>query len=85
MTGELFNMMAGLKMQHVPYRGEAPALNDLIGGQVKKCKISLCNSDHALPISRRANAGAMRFANVRPIRRWKAGRVPQSRAATQTS
>jgi tripartite-type tricarboxylate transporter receptor subunit TctC len=68
MTGELFNMMAGLKMQHVPYRGEAPALNDLIGGQVKKCTISLCNSDQALPISRRANAGAMRFANVRPIR-----------------
>jgi glutathionyl-hydroquinone reductase len=40
----------------------------LIGGQVKKCTISLCNSDQALPISRRANAGAMRFANVRPIR-----------------
>ncbi len=35
MTGELFNMMAGLKMQHIPYRGEAPALNDLIGGQVQ--------------------------------------------------
>jgi tripartite-type tricarboxylate transporter receptor subunit TctC len=35
MTGELFNMMTGLKMQHVPYRGESPALNDLIGGQVQ--------------------------------------------------
>jgi tripartite-type tricarboxylate transporter receptor subunit TctC len=35
MTGELFNMMVGLKMQHVPYRGEALALNDLIGGQVQ--------------------------------------------------
>jgi tripartite-type tricarboxylate transporter receptor subunit TctC len=35
MTGELFNMMAGLKMQHVPYRGEALALTDLIGGQVQ--------------------------------------------------
>jgi tripartite-type tricarboxylate transporter receptor subunit TctC len=84
-AGELFKMMTGANMVHVPYRGGAPAIADLLGGQVKKCKISLCNSDHALPISRRANAGAMRFANVRPIRRWKAGRVPQSRAATQTS
>jgi tripartite-type tricarboxylate transporter receptor subunit TctC len=35
MTGALFNMMSGLKMQHVPYRGEALALTDLIGGQVQ--------------------------------------------------
>jgi len=35
MTGALFNMMSGLKMQHVPYRGEAPALIDLIAGQVQ--------------------------------------------------
>ena len=34
MTGELFKMMAGVNMQHVPYRGEAPALTDLLGGQV---------------------------------------------------
>jgi tripartite-type tricarboxylate transporter receptor subunit TctC len=33
-TGELFKMMAGVNMQHVPYRGAAPALTDLIGGQV---------------------------------------------------
>src|SRR5262249_8999560 len=34
-SGELFKMMAGLNMQHVPYRGVAPALTDLLGGQVQ--------------------------------------------------
>ena len=33
-AGELFKMMAGVKMVHVPYRGSAPALTDLLGGQV---------------------------------------------------
>jgi len=35
MSGELFKIMAGVKMQHVPYRGGGPALLDLIGGQVQ--------------------------------------------------
>ncbi|MEA2905076.1 MAG: hypothetical protein QOI12_2463 [Alphaproteobacteria bacterium] len=35
MSGELFKMMTGLNMQHVPYRGSAPMLTDLIGGQVQ--------------------------------------------------
>jgi tripartite-type tricarboxylate transporter receptor subunit TctC len=35
MAGELFKMMAGVKMVHVPYRGGGPALTDLIGGQVQ--------------------------------------------------
>jgi tripartite-type tricarboxylate transporter receptor subunit TctC len=35
MTGELFKAMAGVNMVHVPYRGGAPALTDLIGGQVQ--------------------------------------------------
>jgi len=35
MTGELFKMMAGIDMQHVPYRGGGPALLDLIAGQVQ--------------------------------------------------
>jgi tripartite-type tricarboxylate transporter receptor subunit TctC len=35
MVGSLFNIMTGLKMQHVPYRGEALALTDLIAGQVQ--------------------------------------------------
>ena len=34
MAGELFKMMAGVDMIHVPYRGGAPALTDLLGGQV---------------------------------------------------
>ncbi|HKN11101.1 MAG TPA: tripartite tricarboxylate transporter substrate binding protein, partial [Pseudomonadota bacterium] len=33
--GELFKMMAGIDMAHVPYRGEGPALTDLIGAQVQ--------------------------------------------------
>ena len=35
MCGELFQMMAGVKFQHVPYRGESLAMADLIGGQVQ--------------------------------------------------
>jgi tripartite-type tricarboxylate transporter receptor subunit TctC len=34
-AGELFKMMAGVNLVHVPYRGDAPALVDLIGGQVQ--------------------------------------------------
>ena len=34
-SGELFKLMAGVNMQHVPYRGAALALTDLIGGQVQ--------------------------------------------------
>jgi len=35
LTGELFKMMTGLNILHVPYRGAGPALIDLIGGQVQ--------------------------------------------------
>jgi tripartite-type tricarboxylate transporter receptor subunit TctC len=35
MSGELFKMMTGINMVHVPYRGEGPALSDLVGGQVQ--------------------------------------------------
>jgi tripartite-type tricarboxylate transporter receptor subunit TctC len=35
MAGELFKMMAGVDMVHVPYRGAAPALTDLLAGQVQ--------------------------------------------------
>jgi len=35
LAGELFNLMAGIRMQHIPYKGSAPATNDLVGGQVQ--------------------------------------------------
>jgi tripartite-type tricarboxylate transporter receptor subunit TctC len=34
-SGELFKMMTGVNMVHVPYRGGAPALTDMLGGQVQ--------------------------------------------------
>ena len=34
LSGELFKQMTGVDMQHVPYRGSAPAVSDLLGGQI---------------------------------------------------
>lgn len=34
LSGELFKSMAGVEMMHIPYKGAAPALNDLLGGQI---------------------------------------------------
>jgi tripartite-type tricarboxylate transporter receptor subunit TctC len=35
MAGELFNMLADVKLTHVPYRGQGPAMTDLLGGQLQ--------------------------------------------------
>jgi tripartite-type tricarboxylate transporter receptor subunit TctC len=35
LAGELFKMMAGVNLVHIPYRGQGPALTDLLGGQVQ--------------------------------------------------
>jgi tripartite-type tricarboxylate transporter receptor subunit TctC len=43
-AGELFKMMAGVDLVHVPYRGNAPALTDLIGGQIEVLFPSLGSS-----------------------------------------
>ena len=44
MVGELFKMMTGIKMVHLPYRGAGPALIDLIGGQVEAMFATLPSS-----------------------------------------
>jgi tripartite-type tricarboxylate transporter receptor subunit TctC len=40
LAGEMFASAAGVKMQHVPYRGGAPALNDLIAGHLNSMQLS---------------------------------------------
>jgi tripartite-type tricarboxylate transporter receptor subunit TctC len=42
--GELFEMMTGISLVHVPYRGAAPALTDLLGGQVQVMFASMSSS-----------------------------------------
>lgn len=41
LAGELFNAMAGVKIVHVPYKGSAPALTDLLGGRIDMMFIEL--------------------------------------------
>lgn len=45
--GELLESMAGIEMMHVPYKGSAPALNDLIGGQLN---VGFSSIEPALPL-----------------------------------
>jgi len=44
LSGELFKMMAGVDLVHVPYRGLSPALTDLLGGQVQVVSASMASS-----------------------------------------
>ena len=43
-AGELFKMLTGVSMLHVPYRGDSPAIADLLGGQVDVCFGTLSGS-----------------------------------------
>ena len=53
MAAELFKMMAGVDLVHVPYRGSPPALTDLIGGQVQ---VDFAASPHRSSTSGRASS-----------------------------
>src|SRR5262249_44620976 len=46
LSGELFKLMAGVNMQHVPYRGSGPMLTDLLAGQVQ---IAFDNLQSSMP------------------------------------
>jgi tripartite-type tricarboxylate transporter receptor subunit TctC len=45
-SGELLQLMTGIKMTHVPYRGTAPALTDLVGGQVQMVFCTIPSAMH---------------------------------------
>jgi tripartite-type tricarboxylate transporter receptor subunit TctC len=62
--GELFKMMTGVNMVHVPYRGSPPVLTDLIAGQVQMSFVALVgNIEHI-------RAGKLRALAVTTTTRW---------------
>ncbi len=63
---ELFKREADLKMTHVPYRGAAPSLTDLAGGQVQAMMVDLA-----------AGAGFLKGHKIRPLAVASAKRLPQ--------
>jgi len=66
LAGELFNKLAGVKMQHVPYKGGAPAMIDLVGGNINLIFVTVST---ALP--------HMKAARIRPLAMTFAKRVEQ--------
>jgi tripartite-type tricarboxylate transporter receptor subunit TctC len=58
LNGELFKMMLGIPMQHIPYKGMAPALNDLAGGHIAMLTSPI---PLALPL---AHSGKVRMLGV---------------------
>jgi len=65
MAGELFKMMTGITMLHVPYRGSAPALTDLMSGQVQVMFDLMASS-----------IGHIRGGKLRPLAVTTAARSP---------
>jgi len=63
LSGELFKMMTGIKMTHVPYKGSAPMLTDLLGGQVQ---VTFDNLPSSMP---HIKAGTLRALAVTTAKR----------------
>ena len=63
LSGELFKSMAGVEMQHIPYKGSPPALQDVVGGQVA---MTFDNITTAWPL---AKAGKLRALAVTTAKR----------------
>ena len=73
LMGELFNETAGVRIKHVPYRGVAPAMQDVIGGHIPMVFISVANADAA------AKAGQVKIlAVLEPARYSRLPNVPST-------
>jgi tripartite-type tricarboxylate transporter receptor subunit TctC len=65
LSGELFKMMTGINLIHVPYRGSPPALTDLLGGQVQVMFDNVASSIEHI------KAGRLRALAVTSSTRWE--------------
>jgi tripartite-type tricarboxylate transporter receptor subunit TctC len=63
LSGELFKKMAGVDMVHVAYRGSAPAVNDLVGGQVD---LMFDNLPSIYPQAKAGNVVGLAVTSLRP-------------------
>ena len=66
LSGEMMNSMAGVQVRHVPYRGGAPALNDLLGGNVD---LLFDNLPGSLP--------SVRAGQIKPVAVTARARIPE--------
>jgi tripartite-type tricarboxylate transporter receptor subunit TctC len=64
LTGELFKMMSGITLTHVPYRGAGPAVTDLLGGRVQVAFVGPPSSIEHI------RAGTLRALGVTSLTRW---------------
>jgi hypothetical protein len=78
LSGELFKMLTGVQMTHVPYRGSAPALTDMISGQVH---VMFDNIPTSLPHIRAGNAGRSDPGRLAP--RLRSQRMVRARRAAR--
>ncbi|WP_316233122.1 tripartite tricarboxylate transporter substrate binding protein [Bradyrhizobium sp. SZCCHNPS2010] len=76
LSGEMFMAMTGTKMQHVPYRGAAPAITDMLGGQVQVI------FDNMPSIIQHIRSGALRALGVTTAER--SPQLPEVQAIAET-
>jgi len=76
LSGEMFMAMTGAKMQHVPYRGAAPAITDMLGGQVQVI------FDNMPSIIQHIRSGSLRALGVTTLER--SSQLPDVQAVAET-